>query len=175
MLFLPPNQQCQSTEGSSHASAFNSVNALAHLLRLVLWHCWLGGRKDIRPVKTDWWGAGVVICLEQGADLHTVQLMPLPLIVSCFSKIQIGFTFLVPAHLGSPGQRVVKRRVCVCTRMTSTQQTQTRCLTRISCYLLLVSTYWYWHHRVGVKAAPPLPSEVQWWTKKGWGQSTHYG
>ena len=41
------------------------------------------------------------------------QLMPLPLIVSCFSKIQIGFTFLVPAHLGSPGKRAVKR-VCVC-------------------------------------------------------------
>ena len=44
--------------------------------------------------KTDRWGAGVVICLERGADLHTVQLMPLPLTVSCFSKIQIGFTFL---------------------------------------------------------------------------------
>ena len=39
--------------------------------------------------------------------------MPLPLTVSCFNKIQIGFTFLVPAHLGSPGQRAVKR-VCVC-------------------------------------------------------------
>ena len=37
------------------------------------------------------------------------QLMPLPLTVSCFSKIQIGFTFLVPAHPGSPGQRAVKR------------------------------------------------------------------
>jgi len=43
----------------------------------------------------------VVICLERGADLHVAQLMPLPLIVSCFSKIQIGgFTFLVPAHPG---------------------------------------------------------------------------
>ena len=41
------------------------------------------------------------------------QLMPLPLIVSCVSKIQIGFTFLVPAHLGSPGKRAIKR-VCVC-------------------------------------------------------------
>ena len=41
--------------------------------------------------------------------------MPLPLTVSCFSKIQIGFTFLVPAHLGSPGKGAVKRtRVCVC-------------------------------------------------------------
>jgi len=55
----------------------------------------------------------VVICLERGADLHMAQLMPLPLIVSCFSKIQIGFTFLVPAHPRSPGQRAAKR-LCVC-------------------------------------------------------------
>jgi len=55
----------------------------------------------------------MVICLERGADLHMVQLMPLPLTDSCSSKIQIGFTFLVPAHLGSPRQRAVKR-VCVC-------------------------------------------------------------
>ena len=55
----------------------------------------------------------MVICLERGADLHMVQLMPLPLTVSCFSKIQIGFTFLVLAYPGSPGQRAVKR-VCVC-------------------------------------------------------------
>ena len=79
----------------------------------VLWCCWLGGRKDIRPVKTEWWSAGMVICLEQGGDLHMAQLMPLPLTVSCFSKIQIGFTFLVPADPGSPGQRAVKR-LCVC-------------------------------------------------------------
>ena len=78
----------------------------------VLWRCWLGGRKGIRSVKTEWWGAGVVICLERGADLHMAQLMSLPLTISCFSKIQIGFTFLVPAHPGSPGQRAVKR-VCV--------------------------------------------------------------
>jgi len=62
-------------------------------------------------VCTEWWGADVVICLELGADLHTAQLMPLPLTVSCFSKIQIGFTFLIPAHPGSPGQRAVKRGV----------------------------------------------------------------
>jgi len=60
-------------------------------------------------LASEWWGVGVVICLERGADLHTVQLMPLPLIVSCFSKIQTGFTFLVPAHQGSPGKRAVKR------------------------------------------------------------------
>jgi len=56
----------------------------------------------------------MVICLEEGADLHTAQLMPLPLTVSCFSKIQIDFTFLVPAHPGNPRKRAVKR-VCVLT------------------------------------------------------------
>ena len=55
----------------------------------------------------------MVICLEQSADLHMAQLMLFPLTVSYFSKIQIGFTFLVLAHLGSPGKRAVKR-VCVC-------------------------------------------------------------
>ena len=55
----------------------------------------------------------MVICLERGADLHIAQLMPLPLTVCCFSKIQIGFTFLVPAYPGSPGKRAVKW-VCVC-------------------------------------------------------------
>jgi len=55
----------------------------------------------------------MVICLERGADLHMAQQMPLPLTVSCFTKIQIGVTFLVPAHPGSPGKRAVKW-VCVC-------------------------------------------------------------
>ena len=72
---------------------------------------WAAGRAS-NLYKTVWWGAGVVICLERGADLHMAQLMPLPLTVSCFSKIQIGFTFLLPAHPGSPGKMAVKR-VCV--------------------------------------------------------------
>jgi len=60
----------------------------------------------------------MAICLESSADLHMAQLMPLPLIVSCFSKIQIGFTILVPALPGSPGQRAVKRLcVCVCVHL----------------------------------------------------------
>jgi len=64
----------------------------------------LVGRQEGHPVckKTELWGAGMVICLERGGDLHMAQLMPLTLTVSCFSKIQIGFTFLVPAD------------VCVC-------------------------------------------------------------
>jgi len=72
----------------------------------------LVGQQEGHPAckKTEWWVAGVVISLKQGADLHMTQLMPLPLTVSCFSKIQIGFTFLVLADPGSPG----KGLFCVC-------------------------------------------------------------
>ena len=75
----------------------------------------LVGRQEGHPAfKTlEWRGAGVVMCPERGADLHMSQLMLLPLTVSCFSKIQIGFILLVSAHLGSPGQRAIKQ-VCVC-------------------------------------------------------------
>jgi len=100
----------------------------------VLWRCWLGSRKGIRPVKTEWWGAGVDICLERDAVLHMAKLMPLPLTVSCFSKIQIGFTFLVPAHPGSPGKRDVKR-VCVCVMCS----TETDRPSMISTFALLIS------------------------------------
>jgi len=76
----------------------------------VLWRCWLGDRKGIRPVS-----GGVLAWLSVWSEVQTcmAQLMPLPLTVSCFCKIQIGFTFLVPAHPGSPGKRAIKQ-VCVC-------------------------------------------------------------
>ena len=61
-------------------------------------------------------------CLEtagfQKLDLHMSQLMPLPLTVSCFSKIQIGFTFLVPAHPGSPAKEPLNGCVRVPYRLT---------------------------------------------------------
>ena len=71
----------------------------------------LAGWQEGHPAckKLEWWGVGMVICLEQSADLYMAQLMPLPLTVSCFSKIHIGFTFLVPAHPDSPGKRAIKR------------------------------------------------------------------
>jgi len=58
----------------------------------------LVGRQEGHPAckKLEWWVAGMVICLERSADLRTAQLMPLPLAISCFSKIQIGFTFYSP-------------------------------------------------------------------------------
>jgi len=53
-------------------------------------------------------------CLERDADLHVAQLMPLPLTVSCFSKIQIGFAFVVPAHRVVPYKGPLNGCVCVC-------------------------------------------------------------
>ena len=99
---------------SVFSRTYTYVFTLMCILLSVLWCCWLIGRKGIQPVKTlEWWGAGVVICLEQGADLHMAQLMPLPFTVSCFTKIQIGFTFLVPAYLGSPRKGPLNGCVCV--------------------------------------------------------------
>ena len=79
----------------------------------VLWRCWLGGRKGIRPVKI--LSSGVLAWLSVWSEVQTCIW---PSWCHChslsrFSKIQIGFTFLVPAHLGSPGKRAIKR-VCVC-------------------------------------------------------------
>ena len=73
---------------------FRTIRAFSALTLLV-------GRQEGHPAcKKQWWGTGVVICPERGADLHMAQLMPLPLTVSCSSKLQIGFTFLVPAYPG---------------------------------------------------------------------------
>jgi len=74
----------------------------------------LVGRQEGHPVckKQEWWGAGVVVCLERGADLHMAQLMPLPLAVCCSSKIQIGFTFLVPAYPGFLEKRPLNGCCC---------------------------------------------------------------
>jgi len=79
----------------------------------------LVGRQEGHPAYKKLSGgvlAWLSVCLERGADLHMAQLITLPLTVSCFNKIQIGFTFLVPAHPGSPGQRAVTRyvRMYVC-------------------------------------------------------------
>ena len=72
----------------------------------------LVGRQEGHPAYKKLTGVVLAYSYLSGARcrlaLLPAQLMPLPLAVSCFSKIQMGFTFLVPAHLGSPGQRAVK-------------------------------------------------------------------
>jgi len=160
MPFLPPIQQCQSTEGKCYraidyrtldhhitliGSYTNTVISVllwwaevpeitfgTYWLRHLMWWCGcylhlglvISFSKMCSLHQRNWRAvihleyhiieiACSVFCLERGADLHMFQLMPLPLTVSCVSKIQIGFSFLVPAHLGSPGERAVKR-VCVC-------------------------------------------------------------
>jgi len=99
-----PNQQHQNAENkSSNFVQLNSVFAFSAVTLLV-------GQQEGHPAckKFEWCGAGMVICLERGADLHMAQLMPLPLTVSFFSKIQIGLTSLVSDHPSSPRKRAVK-------------------------------------------------------------------
>ena len=87
---------------------FSCVFVLSAFSALTL----LVGRQEGHPACKNWVVGCWRDCLERCADLHMAQLMPLPLTVSCLGEIQIGFTFLVPAHPGSSGQRAVKR-VCV--------------------------------------------------------------
>jgi len=82
------------------------MDAFSALVLLVGWQEGHPACKKLSGGVLEW------LCLERGADMRMAQLMPLPLTVSCFSKIQIGFTFLVPTNPGSPGKRAVKR-VCV--------------------------------------------------------------
>ena len=96
-----------STKGSfGIRDTFKIWMSFLSLPSVLLCH-WLGGRKGIQPVKKLSGG-------ERGADLHMAQLMPQPLTVSCFSKIQICFTFLVLAHPRSPRQSAIKRVLLSC-------------------------------------------------------------
>jgi len=94
----------------NYSFAFTTFSAFSALTLLV-------GRQDghLACKKTECWGAGMVISLERVADLHMAQLMPLPLTVSCFSKIQIGFTFLVLAYVGSPEKGPLNGCMCAFT------------------------------------------------------------
>ena len=120
----------------------------------------VGGRKGIRPVKN--WVVGCWRGYLSGARCrlaYMAQLMPLPLTVSCFNKIQIVFTFLVPAHPASPRERAVKRLcvcvcVCVCVKKSTVSNSQNvkdsshgnKCLWKIKINLrskveICISTY----------------------------------
>jgi len=99
------------------------------LLPSVLWRCWLGGRKGIRPVKN--WVVGCWRgCLGWGADFHIGQQMPLPLTISCFSKSRLVLMFLVlPFGWSRTYSRRAVKRLCVCV---------------CSCVRLLTTSTLYW-------------------------------
>ena len=71
----------------------NTNPITSRILTVKLSRCWLGSRKGIWSVKTEWWVAGVVICLGWGADLRVAQLMPLLLTISCSSKSRLVLPF----------------------------------------------------------------------------------
>ena len=81
-----------STEHTAGAALPHSMRVPRRLKLLNCALTLLVGRQEGHPAckKTEWWGAGVVICLERRADLHMAQLMSLPLTVSCFSNKSIG-------------------------------------------------------------------------------------
>jgi len=147
---------CQRHSGRDISPSQASANAN---VPSVLWCCSLGMRKGIQTVKSEWCGDGMVICLERSADLHMTQLMPLPLTVSCFSKIQIGFTFLALAHqrwsqtnshwIGPRWWRRVCVCVCVCACL---QKSHTVPLTAksafVGLYFLTAQFYRCWHIRL---------------------------
>ena len=82
------------------------VSALTLLVGQQEWH--------LACKKTEWWGAGVVICLELGADLHMAQLMPLPLTISCFSKSRLVLPFWYRLTRVVPEKGPLNGCVCVC-------------------------------------------------------------
>ena len=101
-----------------------TLSALTMFLPSVLWCCWLGGRKGIRPVKIlEWWGAGVVICLQRDVDLHMAQLMPLPLTVSCSVKSRLVLPFWYQLTRVVPEKGPINGCVCALTMLVSSQVT----------------------------------------------------
>jgi len=135
----------------------------------VLWRCWLGGKKGIRPVKN--WVVGCWRGFLSGARCRLAycmaQLMPLPLTVACFSKIPIGLTFQVPAHLGSPGKGPLNG--CVCAVVSNIVQKAIVVISLINCDCLLWlfwgdAQFWdFWSHDVvGIPGLQSLPDVTLW-------------
>ena len=120
------------------------------ILPSVLWCCWLGGRKGIRPVKI--WVVGCWCGCLSGARCRLAYGPADATATHChFSKIQIGFTFLVLAHLGSPGKRAVKW-VCVCLSVLISEQ-----LSFAACMNVIHRNWW-----TGIGHRQPSLSMLEW-------------
>ena len=96
----------------------------------------------------EWWGAGMVICLEQGADLHTAPLMPLPLTVSCSSKSRLVLPFWYRLTRVVPDKWLLNGCVCVCVYINQKASVafSANCLLEMKDFAKLqaASTLWKW-------------------------------
>ena len=127
------------------------------LLPSVLWRCWLGGRKGIRPVKIDWWDAGMVICLWWDADLH------IPSWCHCHSLSLApvnpdwfylpDFTFLVTADPGSPGHSPGGCKTVVVVVVDKTRIPHT-CICACRLQNVVPSSYQFWTNYWQNKCCP---------------------
>jgi len=110
---------CPKQDTDHLVAKFSNSSMAFSALTLLAW------RQEGYPVceTLEWWGAGMVVCLEQGAVIciwsSWCHCHP---IISCFIKIQIGLTFLVPAYPGCPEIRghwtgvslyVLSKGVCI--------------------------------------------------------------
>ena len=96
----------------------------------------------------EWWGAGMVICLEQGADLHTAPLMPLPLTVSCSSKSRLVLPFWYRLTRVIPDKGLLNGCVCVSVYINQKASVafSANCLLEVKDFAKLqaASTLWKW-------------------------------
>jgi len=82
----------------------------------------LVGRQEGHPACKKRWGAGVVVCLEHGADLHIAQLMPLSL-ASAKSRLVLPFWYRLIWVV--PEKRAIKRVCMYLKNMTQVKRVMT--------------------------------------------------
>jgi len=87
------------------AATQNYVTVLAMILCLQCFDA-VVGRQEGHPACKKLSG-GVLAWLSVWSEVQTC-IWPADATVSCSSKIQIGFTFLIPAYTGCPGKEAVK-------------------------------------------------------------------
>ena len=137
-------------------SRLNVSVCWAWLLPSVLWRCWLGSRKGIRPVKTGWWGAGMVVCLEWGADLviwpswcygHLLSL------VSVKSRLVLPFWYQLTRVV--PEKAVKRVCVCVCLTVSSIMHKKAVTATAHACLKVRAPSTRYEKHSTwwGIKSS----------------------
>jgi len=105
VVTVPQTKLLSSHTAYAHNCHF--CHYLAKELPSVLWHCWLGIRKSIQPVKIEWWGAGAVIWLVRNA-YGPPGATATPSFRASLKSRESGLTFLVPAYPGCARKETIK-------------------------------------------------------------------